>query len=278
MSVRTTPIDEAKLMEFVGKAVGDLGATFHAGTILVGEKVGLDRALADAGPATSTELASRLALEERYVREWLTAQTASGYVNYDPASGCFSMTPEQAFALTDPDGPVYLPGAFQLALATVKSESRIAGAFKTGQRMAWGEHDPGVHEGCERFFRPNYVGNLVSAWLPALEGVVEKLEAGSRVADIGCGHGASTILMAQQYPRSTFAGFDNHAASIEQARQRAAAAGVADRVTFEVASGQEFPGTSYDLAACFDCLHAIWAIRWARRSTSGQRSSGAAPG
>ncbi len=255
MSVETTPIDEAKLMEFMVKGIGDVGATVRAATVVLGEELGLYRSLADDGPATSTELASRLGLEERYVREWLASQAASGYVNYDPEPKRFWMNPEQAFALTNESGPAYLPGAFQLALGTVKAEPRIAKAFRSGAGMAWGEQDSGVHEGCERFFRPGYVGNLISGWLPALDGVVDKLERGALVADIGCGHGASTILMAERYPRSRFIGFDNHTGSIEQARRRAEASGVGDRATFEVASAQEFPGTDYDFAACFDCLH-----------------------
>ena len=252
MSVETTPIDEAKLMEFMVKGIGDVGATVRAATVVLGEELGLYRSLADDGPATSTELASRLGLEERYVREWLASQAASGYVNYDPEPKRFWMNPEQAFALTNESGPAYLPGAFQLAL---KAEPRIAKAFRSGAGLAWGEQDSGVHEGCERFFRPGYVGNLISGWLPALDGVVDKLERGALVADIGCGHGASTILMAERYPRSRFIGFDNHTGSIEQARRRAEASGVGDRATFEVASAQEFPGTDYDFAACFDCLH-----------------------
>jgi SAM-dependent methyltransferase len=255
MSVDVTSIDEAKLMEFMVKGVGDVGATVHAATVVLGEELGLYKSLADEGPATSTELAGRLGLDERYVREWLASQAASGYVNYDPERKRFWMTPEQAFALTNEAGPAYLPGAFQLALGTLKAEPRIAKAFRSGEGMAWGEHDSGVHLGCERFFRPSYVGHLLTEWLPALDGVVDKLEAGAEVADIGCGHGASTILMAERFPRSRFIGFDNHAGSIEQARQRAEAAGVADRATFEVASAQDFPGTGYDFAACFDCLH-----------------------
>jgi SAM-dependent methyltransferase len=255
MAIAITPPDQTKLMDLLGKAVTDLGGTVTAGLIVLGDRLGLYKALAIGGKMSPAELARATSTDERYVREWLSAQTASGYVAYDPASQKFSMTPEQVFAFANPDGPVHLPGAFQLATSALKSEPRIEEAFRSGKGMAWGEHDPGVPEGCERFFRPNYIGNLVTSWLPALDGVVAKLQQGAKVADIGCGHGASTILMAKEYPKSTFAGYDLHAPSIDIARRRAKDAGVADRVTFEVASAKDFPGKEFDFAACFDCLH-----------------------
>jgi SAM-dependent methyltransferase len=192
---------------------------------------------------------------ERYVREWLASQAAGGYASYDAEAGRFFLTEEQAFALTDENGPVFLPGAFQLALSAVNSEPRIATAFKTGEGVGWHEHNPGLFAGTERFFRPGYAANLVGSWIPALEGVEEKLKAGARVADVGCGHGASTILMAEAYPKSTFVGFDYHQASVEYARSKALEAGVSDRVSFEVAKAKDYPGNDYDLVAFFDALH-----------------------
>jgi SAM-dependent methyltransferase len=247
-------VDQDKLMEFLGQFVGDLGATAAAGGVVLGDRLGLYRALA-AGPATASELAERTDTSPRYVTEWLRGQAAGGYVQYDPETDTYSMTEEQAFALTDPAGPVYLPGAFQLALGALRSLPEVSEAFRTGAGYGWHQHDTEVFDGCERFFRPGYLANLIPAWIPALDGVEAKLRAGARVADIGCGHGASTVLLATEYPASTFAGSDYHHGSIEQARKRAADAGVADRVSFEVASAQTFGGTGYDLVATFDCLH-----------------------
>jgi ubiquinone/menaquinone biosynthesis C-methylase UbiE len=247
-------LDEAKLMEFVFSAVGDLGASMAAGNVVVGERLGLYRGLAQ-GPAGAAELAERTDTNPRYVEEWLRGQAAGGYVTYDSSTATYSLTEEQAFALTDPDGPIFLPGAFELAVGALKAESRVVDAFRSGEGIGWHEHDDLVFSGCERFFKPGYLANLVPQWLPALEGVVAKLENGARVADLGCGHGASTLLLASEYPRSTFQGSDYHQGSIDQARKRAAEAGVTDRVTFEVASAQTFEGHGYDLAATFDCLH-----------------------
>src|SRR5579863_635469 len=247
-------IDQDKLGELLGRFVTDLGATMAAGSVVVGHRLGLYRALAD-GPATAEELARRTGTDPRYVAEWLGGQAAGGYAGYDPATGKFSLSEEQAYALTDPDGPLYLPGAFVLALGALRAESQITDAFRTGAGMGWHEHHEDVFTGCEMFFRPGYVANLVSSWIPALDGVAEKLADGGRVADIGCGHGASTVLLAQAYPKARIQGSDYHQASVDIARKRAADAGVAGRARFEVASAQTFSGTGYNLVATFDCLH-----------------------
>ena len=247
-------IDQDKLGELLGTFVADLGATIAAGNVVVGHRLGLYRGLAE-GPATAEELARRTGTDPRYVAEWLRGQAAGGYVSYHPAAEQFSLTEEQAYALTDPDGPLYLPGAFVLALGALRAESQVTDAFRTGAGIGWHEHHEDVFTGCEMFFRPGYVANLVSSWIPALDGVAEKLAAGGRVADIGCGHGASTVLLAQAYPKSRIQGSDYHQASVDIARKRAADAGVADRARFEVASAQTFSGTGYDLVATFDCLH-----------------------
>lgn len=247
-------IDQDRLMEFLGRFVGDLGATMAAGNVLVGDRLGLYRALADK-PLRPQELAERTGTAPRYVEEWLRGQAAGGYIAYDADARTYWLTEEQAFALTDPDGAVYAPGAFQLALAALRAEPRITEAFRTGAGLGWHEHDPEVFLGCERFFRPGYLANLVSAWLPALDGMADRLRAGAAVADVGCGHGASTVLMAREYPRSTLVGSDYHEQSITQARARARDAGLDRRVSFEVASAQTFTGGPYDLVTSFDCLH-----------------------
>ncbi len=247
-------VDQDKLMEFLNRFVGDLGATMAAGNVVVGDRLGLYRALADK-PQQPHELAERTGTHPRYVDEWLRGQAASGYVEYDSGTGAYSMTEEQAFALTNPDGAVYAPGAFQLALGTLRAEDRIADSFRTGAGLGWHEHDADVFVGCERFFRPGYIANLVSDWLPALDGVEAKLLSGARVADVGCGHGASTLLLAQAFPSSTFVGSDYHGGSVAQARERAGEAGLDGRVSFEVSSAQTFGGGPYDLVATFDCLH-----------------------
>jgi ubiquinone/menaquinone biosynthesis C-methylase UbiE len=247
-------IDNDKLQEFLGKFVTDLGATVAAGNVVLGHNLGLYKSLA-AEPATAEELARRTGTDPRYIAEWLRGQAAGGYVEYDPAADSYSMSPEQAFVLADPDGAVYAPGAFVLALGALKAEPQITEAFRTGQGFGWHEHDHDVFVGCEQFFRPGYTANLLSSWIPALDGVTEKLQAGAAAADIGCGLGASTILMAQEYPRSRFNGSDYHQESIALARERASQAGVDDRVNFEVSSASSFSGDGYDLAATFDCLH-----------------------
>lgn len=247
-------MDENKLMEFVHKFVGDLGATMGAGGVVLGDRLGLYRGLT-AGPSLPEELAERTGTAPRYVEEWLRGQAAGGYVEYDEATGRYSLTEEQAFALTDPDGPIFAPGAFQLALGALRAQSRIESAFRTGEGVGWHEHDHDVFSGCERFFRPGYSANLVAAWLPALDGVVDRLRQGARVADVGCGHGASTMLMAGAYPTSVFTGSDLHGDSIDQARKQVADAGLGSRVRFETAGAQGFSGGPYDLVTTFDALH-----------------------
>jgi SAM-dependent methyltransferase len=250
-----TVVDGQKLEQFVFRAVGEVGATLNAALVVMGDKLGLYRALAGAGPLTPTELARRTELNERIVREWLNAQAAGEFVEYDPATGSYTLPPEQAIALTDETSPAYLPGFFQIALGSVVDSPHIIETARTGEGVGWHQHNHDVFDGCERFFRPGYNANLVAAWLPALDGVVEKLEAGAKVGDIGCGHGSSTILMAQAFPNSTFVGSDYHEGSIKTARARAEEAGVADRVQFEVAPAAGHPGKDYDLVTMFDCLH-----------------------
>jgi SAM-dependent methyltransferase len=247
-------VDMDKLNSFLGQFVVDLGAAVHAGMVVIGEKLGLYKALAPE-PMTSAELAAKTNTDERYVREWLSSQAAGGYITYNEKTDKFSLTEEQAFTLADEDSPAYLPGAFQLALGSLNAVPRIAESFRTGAGMGWHEHDEGVFHGCEKFFRPGYAANLVSAWIPALHDVREKLESGARVADVGCGKGASTLLLAKAFPKSKFYGFDYHDKSIEGARETAKREGLADRVTFEVAKAKEFPGKDYDFVAVFDCLH-----------------------
>jgi SAM-dependent methyltransferase len=248
-------LDFDKLMAFVFRAVEEVGATLNTALVVMGDRLGLYRALADADALTSEELAERTGTAERYVREWLSAQAAGGFVDYDEATNRFSLPLEHAVALTDESSPAFLPGIFQIALGSLHDSPRITEAAKAGAGIGWGDHVADVHEGCERFFRPGYHANLISTWLPALDGVVEKLQHGASVADIGCGHGASTILMAQAFPESTFVGMDNHEGSIETARRRAQAAGVSDRVRFDVAPASAFNGQHYDLVTMFDCLH-----------------------
>ena len=255
MSAAPVPsINMDKLNAFIGKFVTDLGAAVHTGMVVIGEKLGLYKALAE-GPMSSAELAARTHTDERYLREWLASQAAGGYITYDDATGQFSLTQEQAFALAKEDSPAYLPGAFELALGSLAAVPRIADSFRTGAGMGWHEHVDGVFHGCEKFFRPGYAANLVSTWIPALQDVQQKLEAGGRVADVGCGKGASTVLMAKAFPNSQFFGFDYHDKSIEAARETAQREGVGDRVTFEVAKAKEFPGGGYDFVTVFDCLH-----------------------
>jgi 2-polyprenyl-3-methyl-5-hydroxy-6-metoxy-1,4-benzoquinol methylase len=248
-------VDAERLDEFVGRFAADLGAVLHAATVLIGDRVGLYRAMADCRWLTAEELAERTGTHLRYVREWLAVQAASGYADYDASSGRFRLTPEQAFALTSEDNPLFAPGGLQVAASTLADVALIAEAFRSGQGVAWGEHHPDLVEGTLRFFRPNYIGNLTQYWIPALDGVEAKLRSGASVADIGCGCGASTIIMARAYPESRFVGFDYHEDSIVKARQAAVDAGVADRCRFDVATGKDFEDGGYDLVTVFDALH-----------------------
>ena len=250
----TTSLDDAKLHELLMKVVGDMGAAFSTALIGIGEKLGLYKALAEA-PATPAELAERTGTHERYVREWLNNQAAGGYVEYDAAAKRYHLTPEQAAAFADETSPAYMPGGFAVAAATIHAEPRMLENFKTGAGLPWGEHHECLFKGVESFFRANYIGNLVANWIPALDGVQARLERGGKVADVGCGHGASTILMAEAFPNSSFIGFDSHARSVETARRNAKQRGLDGRVRFEVADATAFPGERYDLVAHFDCLH-----------------------
>ena len=248
-------IDMDKLMGFVFRAVDEVGAALNCALVVMGDRLGYYRALADHGPLNATELAERTNSGQHYAREWLNAQAAGSFLDYDPELGTYTLCPEYAIALTDDTSPAFLPGFFQIAFGTVADASHIFEAARNGDGVGWHEHSTDVHIGCERFFQPGYQANLVGSWLPALDGVLPKLTRGAKVADVGCGHGASTILMAQAFPDSTFVGSDYHRASIDTARERAAAAGVADRVTFEVASATAFTGSGYDLVTTFDALH-----------------------
>jgi SAM-dependent methyltransferase len=258
MSTTAETIDQAKLDEFMGRFVGDLGATMSAALVVIGDRLGLYRALADGGQMTADQLAQSTGTDARYVREWLSNQAAGGYVTYDPEQSTFSLSPEQSLALAQEGSPAFVPGAFQLATSLIKDEEKIGRAFQSGDGVGWHEHHHDLFTGTERFFRPGYAANLISSWIPALDGVQAKLESGGLVADVGCGHGASTILMAQAFPRSEFVGFDYHEASIQQARRAAADAGLDGRVSFEVAPAKGYrarPPDGYDLVAMFDCLH-----------------------
>jgi ubiquinone/menaquinone biosynthesis C-methylase UbiE len=255
MAVQTQAIDHDKLMAFLGQVVGELGATVNAGLIVIGDRLGLYRAMAGAGALSARELADKTGTSERYVREWLNAQAAGGYVTYDASTQRYELPAEHAMALADEDSPAFVGGAFELATATLKSVPQIEAAYRSGAGIGWHEHDHGVFTGCERFFRPGYNANLVSTWIPALDGVEEKLRVGARVADVGCGLGASSRLIASSYPRSRVTGFDYHRESIELARRKATDAGLADRLSFEVAPAASFPGTGYDLVTVFDSLH-----------------------
>ena len=254
MQPAAAKIDQEKLNQFLGQVVGELGGAMNAALVLLGEKLGLYKAMAGAGPMTPAELAKKTNTDERYVREWLCAQAAGDYVTYDAATQSFTLPNEQAFALAMEDSPAYLPGAFHIVSAVIKDESKLLEAFRTGDGVGWDEHDTALFEGTEKFFRPNYAANLISSWIPALTGIEEKLKQGARVADVGCGHGASTILMAEAYPNSQFVGFDYHGPSVGWSRRSAARQGVKN-ATFEVATAKDFHGAKYDLVTFFDCLH-----------------------
>ena len=251
----TMKVDQDKLNAFLMKFVGDFGAALHASTVLVGEKLGLYKALAEGNGLSPAELAGKTRTMERYVREWLSAQAAAGYVMYDSKTSKYSMSPEQVFTLADEKSPAYLPGAFYIAASMFKDEAGITEAFRTGKGFGWEQHSTDLFQGAEKFFRPAYAGNLVSSWLPALDGVVAKLKNGAMVADVGCGYGASTMIMAEAFPKSRFVGYDFHKPSIDYARKTASANHLSDRVSFEQAKAQDYPKKDFDLVTFFDCLH-----------------------
>lgn len=247
-------VNQEKLQNFLHKMVGELGAAASGTLVLVGDKLGLYKAIASHGPLSSDELAEKTATNERYVREWLSAQAAAGYVEYDAAAESFFMTPEQVAVFADEESPVLMTGGYYSVASLYKDEPKLSEAYASGTGIGWGDHDGCLFCGTAKFFRPSYKANLVSSWIPALDGVEEKLEAGARVADVGCGHGISTVLMAEAFPNSTFVGYDFHEKSIEHARQIAEEAGV-ENVSFEVAAAKDYPGSDYDLVTFFDCLH-----------------------
>ncbi len=249
------PIDTDALMAFVFRSVDEVGATLNTALVVMGDRLGYYRIMAADGPVTPAELADRSGTGLPYAREWLNAQAAGHTVTYDPVTGRYTLPREHAVALTDESSPVYLPGLFQIALGTVRDSHQVVDLAPHGDGLGWHEHNDDVHTGCERFFRPSYNAHLVSDWLPALDGVVDKLTAGAQVADIGCGHGASTVLMAEAFPASRFTGSDYHADSVATARERAAVAGLDDRVSFEISPAGAFTGGSYDLVTTFDSLH-----------------------
>lgn len=249
-------LNENKLNDFVGKMLGDLGGAFSVPTVRLGFRLGLFEALAKGGPATSGQLAERAGgLTERYVREWALAQAANGYIDYDPANEAFSLSPEQAMVFVAKDSPVYLAGAFDLAAAMIEGEPKVENAFRTGDGVRWGDSAGCLFCATGAFFRPGYVNNIMQSWLPALEGVEDKLKSGAKVADIGCGVGFSTLLMAEAFPNSRFVGFDFHEPSVQEARRHAKAHGLSERVSFEAASVKEIEDTGFDLITAFDCLH-----------------------
>lgn len=255
MQQAVSTINEEKIHDFLGKVVTDFGASLSSVLGYMGIKLGIYKALADSSGLSSAELAGKTGLTERYIREWLLNQASGGYVEYDPATGRYSMTPEQNVALTDETSPFYVGGGFYVVKAMMHAQERISDSFMNGGGMLWGEHDPDLFVGTEKFFRPGYTAHLVNEWIPALTGIKEKLEKGVKVADIGCGHGASTVIMAQAFPNSEFHGFDYHQPSVDNAKKNAESANVSDRVHFDAAKSTEFPGDDYALVCFFDCLH-----------------------
>ena len=265
-------IDEQKLHEFMIKAVGDIASTMSAMLVIIGDRLGLYKAMAEFGyPITSEELAQKTSTNERYIREWLANQAAGGYITYNAANEKYTLPSEQAMALADENSPVYVHGAYQSIKSFFKDEEKFIEVFKTGKGLRWGEHNHDLFEGTARFFKPNYVGNLVSSWIPSLDGIEEKLKQGAKVADIGCGYGISTILMAKEYPNSKFYGFDNHNPSIEQAKEQSRKEGITSNLEFSsVSASDESIGNDYDLITFFDCLHdmgdPIGAMKFAKQS------------
>ena len=254
MENATATVDEAKLEQFMGQAVTDMGAAMNGVLVMIGGELGLWKAMAGAGPLSSDEIAERSGVAERYVREWASAQAASGYLEYDAEADTFTLPPEQAMAFADEDSPVYVLGGYHVVSSAWKDREKLAERYRTGAGFGWHEHDPELFTGTEQFFRPGYRAHLVAEWLPALEGVEEKLRAGGKVADIGCGHGVSTAIMAQAFPESEVHGFDYHDASIERARDLVAGDGI-ENAHFDTASAKDYPGEGYDLVCFFDCLH-----------------------
>jgi hypothetical protein len=248
-------VDEAKLNQFIGQVLGDLGGAFSVALVRLGNRLGLYEALNTDGPMTSVELANKAGIAERYAREWLSHQAASGYLAYDPASGKFTLPPEQAMVFAEPDSPVYLQAAFDMTAVMIENEPKVEPAFRSGKGVGWGNQSQCLFCTTARFFRTGYNANLVASWLPALEGVLAKLERGAKVADVGCGHGVSTTMMAKAFPKSTFIGYDFHPSSIEAARAHAEEHGVSANIRFEVATAQDFPAKDLDLVTFFDCLH-----------------------
>ena len=251
MSEPQSTVDESKLVFFLNEVVRDMGAAMHAVLVVIGDRLGLYKAMCGAGPQTSAQIAARAGADERYTREWLNANAASGWITYHSADATYELSPEQQFVLSNMD----VPGAYQIVASCFMDADKLAGAFQSGAGFGWHEHHHGMFEGTERFFRPNYLAHLLTEWIPALEGVQEKLEQGGNVADVGCGHGASTLIMARAFPNSRFTGFDYHEASIQRARARASEAGQTGNVRFETAAASQFPGDGYDLVTFFDCLH-----------------------
>ena len=249
-----TALSDTKLETLLGKMVGDMGAAAVAPLVILGDRLGLYKALAKDGPMTTDDLAEQTGTTERYVREWCAAQAGSGYIDYDPATGLFGMSPEQQAVFADDESPTCMTGGYYAIGSMLIDEPKITHAFRTGEGVSWGDHSECLFCGTEKFFRPGYRASLVAEWLPALDGVVEKLNRGGAVADIGCGHGASTLVIAEAFPDSTVVGFDFHEASIDCARARAGELGLAN-VRFEVATAKNYPGHDYDLVAYFDCLH-----------------------
>jgi SAM-dependent methyltransferase len=248
-------VDEAKLNEFIGRMLSDLGGALSVPLVRIGDRLGLYKALYESGPLTPDELAAKTKIAERYAREWLSHQAASGYLTYEPASGKFTLPPEQAMVFAEPDSPVYLQAGFDLAVTMMENQALLEPAFRSGKGVGWGDQSQCLFCTTARFFRPGYHNNLVASWLPALDGVTAKLERGAKVADVGCGHGVSTVIMGKAFPKSTFVGYDFHPGSVEQARAHAKQHGVSDNVKFEVALASDFPGTNLDLVTFFDCLH-----------------------